>query len=339
VTVPVEDLRAVDVDEAFETLERAVADHVEGEHANVAVVSDPFGGREALLDYAEQLLQGAAERVRLTAEVSGTTEPDLPDAEAMILDDCQHLYRREIGGFDALDRVLEEMAMSDRLYVTSWNRYAWEYLKRVRDVDRTFPVVITVPELDAAGVERLVTARFGPDLPEFVDTGEAGRIKTLDVERHDVGLPGGRTASVPVPKPNTAWATGWWTLGGDDSIEAVVYEKVRRVSNGNPGIATSVWEEAVATGEDGAIAPAYVRDIDPEFDLDDEQAFLLLQVVAGESVRPEALTGVAGDVPVDQSLQTLASRGVVTVEDGRVSITPGGLAPAVEALRRRRLVW
>lgn len=337
-TVPVDDLRAAGLEGVFEALERAVADHAAGESANVAVVSDPFGGREALLDYAEETLEGSAERISLSATASQATEPTLPDAEVVIIDDCQYLYRRQIGGFDVLDRVIERMAMSETLFITSWNRYAWRYLSRVRNVDRSFPVVVEIPELDAGGIERLVTARYGPDLPEFVSTGEAGRIKTLLVNWRGVEV-AGRTIPVPTVKPNTAWVTSWWTTDDEESIEAVVYEKVRRVSNGNPGIATSVWEEALDAGDPGAVAPAYVRDLDVEFDLSDEQALLLLVVVSTERVRLDTLADVAPDVQVETALGPLVDRGILATEGNEVWITPAGLAPAVEALRRRRLLW
>ena len=71
-----------------------------------------------------------------------------------------------------------------------------------------------------------------------------------------MGLPRGRSVAVPYPKPNPAWTASWSVRDETASIEAVTFEKLRRVSAGNPGVALAIWEESVA---DGQIAPGYVR--------------------------------------------------------------------------------
>jgi len=52
-----------------------------------------------------------------------------------VIEDCQHLYERRIGGFEALSAFLDELANADVTVVTGWNRYAWVYLAAVQALD------------------------------------------------------------------------------------------------------------------------------------------------------------------------------------------------------------
>lgn len=333
--IPHEDLEAAGVDTVYTVLDDAIATARQGTGTNVAVVSDPFGGRTALLDYVEAQFDDV-ERVDFSGVVSVAPDVDLTNTDAVLFDGCHYLYTREIGGFAVLDRFLERIALSNALVVTAWNRYSWAYLSAVRDVAQSFPVHVEIPPLSAAQVENLVTARFGPGLPAFVATREAGRIKTVQWKRRRTHLGRDRSISVPVLQPNPEWLSSWATRDEDESIEAAVYEKVRRASNGNPGVATTIWEQSV---RDGEIAPAYVNVPAVDLELDDDQTFLLWLIVAMEDVSTDALASIVGMNSVDKELQTLTNRGVIEVTDGSVAITETGLSPAVSYLQRGRLLW
>jgi len=348
VTIPIEHLRAAGLGSQVEALSTAVAEYLDDDKtldrvdSNVAVVSDPFGGRGALLDYAGELLGEDARRVSLSSILTDEVElPEIPTDRALLLEDCHYVYRRSVGGFDVLEAFLERLAMTNTLVVTSWNRYSWQYLSAVRRIDEAFPLTITLPPLSAEQIEAVIEAHVDGVLPEFVDTGEAGRIKTLDIVRYPVGLPGGRTVAVPILRPDLAWLASWSANGDAESIEAVVYETLRRLSHGNPGIATSLWDRSVRENADGpTIAPAYIDD--PVTDcsvISDEAAFLLWAVVAMESVDRTQLTAMLDQDAIGTEIQTLANKGILTVEEDSVTLTTAGLHPAVAELERRRLVW
>ena len=351
-SVPVEDLRAAGFGDEVEKVATAVAEYLDdGTGGNVAVVSDPYAGRDALLEYAESLLDGAAVRVDLDPSAADGTGPSLPDGDgdggtddepdaaadagALVVANCHHLFERRIDGFAALDAFLDRIALSDPLVVTSWNRHAWSYLDAVRDVGDTFPTRVAIPPLDAAEIRTVVEAHHDA-LPEFVDTGSAGRVKTVVFDRYSVGLPGGRSVSVPVPRPNPAWVASWSVSGTEASVEAVVFEKLRRVSNGNPGVALAVWEDSVTEGE---IAPGYIEAFETDLDVDDDAAVLLWTVLAAESIGVDRLTALFERRPVETSLQGLVERGLVTVTDGEARVAPQALHLVVAALERRGLLW
>jgi hypothetical protein len=375
-SVPVEDLRAAGFGDEVEKIATAVAGYLDdGVGGNVAVVSDPYAGRESLLAYAESLLDGEVVRVDLEPTAADGTGPELPEpdelgtdgngngntdvdgdgntdadgdegtdadtddttaAGALIVANCHYLFERRIDGFAALDDFLDRIALSETLVVTTWNRYAWSYLDAVRDVGDTFPTTVEIPRLDAEEIATVVEAHFGPDLPEIVDTGSAGRVKTVVFDSWRVGLPRGRSLAVPYPKFNPAWTASWSVTGESEGLEAVTFEKLRRVSVGNPGVALAVWEESVV---DGQIAPGYIEAFATDLDLDDDAATLLWTVVAQESVGIDRLIALFENRPVAAVVQRLVERGFVTVDDDRVTVPPRALHPAVVALERRGMLW
>ena len=116
-SVPVEDLRAAGFGDEVEKVATAVAGYLDdGVGGNVAVVSDPYAGRDSLLAYAESLLDGDALRVDLDPSAADGTGPELPDplgasanegasdeadAGALVVADCHYLFERVLDAFDA----------------------------------------------------------------------------------------------------------------------------------------------------------------------------------------------------------------------------------------------
>lgn len=362
-TVPIEDLRAAGFGDEVERVGTAVAEYLDrGTGTNVAVVAEPYAGRDALLEYAASLVDDEATRVRLAPSAADGEPPTLPDATAtadgtqadggaeaagggetdpdrpgvLVVADCHHLFDRHIDGFATLDAFLDRLALSDPLVVTSWNRHAWRYLDAVRDVGDSFPVTVEVPPLSADQLRTVIESRFGPDLPAVVDTGRAGRIEEVVIERYEADLPGGRTVAVPYPSPNTAWLAARSVGGAEESLEAVVYEKLRRISGGNPGVAAAVWERSV---RDGEIAPAYIEAPATGDEFDDDAAFLLWTLVATESADVDRLDALFQDRPVEAVLQRLVQQDLVTVTDRTATIDAASLPAAVTVLERRGLAW
>jgi hypothetical protein len=335
VSIPVEDFSDA-LSEQFDAVERAVEAYREGSMSNVAVVAEPFAGRGSLLDYGEELLdEETVVRHSFTEPASGSL-PEFEDADAYLVADCHYLYRREIGGFDLLEQFVERMARSDALFITSWNRYAWSYLAAIMDLDRVFPEVIHVTDFDAEELADVVESIFGPDLPEYVERGSEGRIKSVEWVRYPIELWGDRTVGVPVLKLNPEYVMAWLSRDRAEDTEAVIYEKIRRAAGGNVGVAADLWARSVTDGE---IATGYVDELDPTFDLDIEGAMVLRLLVAMETVPRSSLASILEDAPLDSVVQHLLEEGVVEVDTENVMLTPQGLRPAVAELDRRRLVW
>lgn len=95
-----------------------------------------------------------------------------------------------------------------------------------------------------------------------------------------------RSVTVPVPALNLEYLTARSDTAAYGDIEAVVFEKLTSLSDGNPGLACRLWERS---SRDGEIAPAYVEEGETTLDRNDDQAFLLELMVAKEVLSVPAL--------------------------------------------------
>lgn len=329
------DLRAAGLDDRFDAIDDAIAAHFDGSDSNVAVVAEPFAGREVLLEYADNAFGAAAERVSYDSIFTDPNDLSFPDAEVIIVDGCHYLYSRQIGGYNVLDGFLAQVVERDAMFVTGWNAYAWNYLTQIRDVEYTFPRQIEIPTLDSTSVRNLLLNHYGPGTPEFVQTGEAGRVKSLGFDRKPISV-GPASLDAPVPTLNLEYITSRSTADGVGDVEAVVFKKLTYLSDGNPGVAGRLWERSV---REGKIAPAYIEEVEGTLDVDDDEAFLLELILSKGETSIQSLQNVVVNVPVHRSIATLSNQGVVDVSDGTVSLVPDRLHATVEHLRGRQLIW
>lgn len=333
--ISVEDLEAAGVDEQLSMIEKAVENHLEGAHSDLAVVSPPFAGREVLLDYAEDAFGAATARLTLGENVTDAL-PDLPEAKIVLVDNCHYLYTRQIGGFDLLEAFLDRIVTGDALYVTSWNQYAWTYLSEVANVDVAFPTTVQIPQLNAGQVRKLLSSYHGSALPEFVEVEDKGRMKTVDIEWTSRPLWGDRQFKVPYLEFNAEYVLSRFADDVELDIEAVVYQQIAQLSVGAPGVATKLWDRSI---RDGTIAPSYVQEVDQPLDIDHDEAFVLEVVLTNEEITYSDLEWICSDVSVDRAVQTLRTEGVVSVDGDRVRIDPERLYSTVNHLAGRQLIW
>jgi hypothetical protein len=303
--------------------------------SNVAVVSEPFAGREVFLNYAEEVFGVATGRLTLE-EIVTDDLPEFPVAEIVLIDNCHYLYSQQIGGFDPLNEFLDRVATQDVLYVTSWNRYAWSYLTAVTDVRASFPTTIQIPRLGADGIAKLIESYHGLPLPMFVEEDDTGRLDAVDIDSEPVSVWGDRTVSVPYPVLNTEYVFSRFRDEPTLNIQAVVYERIAQLSEGDPGAAIRLWDQSI---RDDTIAPAYIQEVGQTLQLNHQEAFVLELVLTNEQIDQRRLEQICTDVAVDRALQTLLAQEVITVEDGRIGIVPEQLYTIVEHLVRRQLVW
>jgi hypothetical protein len=318
---------AVEADELLGDDHEAFAAALSGEASGpVAVVGDPFAGRETVLDLAERELD--ATRVALDPGDGVDRVREAFGDGAVVVEDCQHLYERRVGGFAALAAFLDDLATVDATVVTGWNRYAWAYLTAVRGLDREFPVAVELRPLPVDRVAELVLDRYD-ELPEFTadDPEDGGFVATT---RHEVGWRGW-SVSVPVPRLNVV-SVKERLSDGDMDPKDVTFGRLAAVSKGNVGVATAIWE----ANRETEVRPSDVTVSAFDRQLDREEAFCLRLVLAKERARRTRLSTVVDGV--DRVLGRLERDGLVAVEEGTVRLVPAALPAAADASERSRVL-
>ena len=298
-----------------------------GEEAGpVAVVGDPFSGRGSVLDRAVRELD--ATRVSLDPGDGVDRIRPRINGGPVVIEDCQHLYERRIGGFEELSAFLDDLASVDATVVTGWNQYAWAYLVAVEALDREFPVTVAIQPLPAERITELVLDRYD-EMPAFVadDREQGGLVVTA---RQEIGW---RDWSVSVPIPllsPVAVKNLFWERNLDP--KDVTFGRLAAVSNGNLGVATAIWE----TRQGPEVRPSDVTVPASDRDLNREEAFCLRILLAKERVSRAQLTGIIDGL--DRVLGHLSHDGLVTVEDDIVELVPAALPAAAPATELGRIL-
>jgi hypothetical protein len=296
----------------------------------VAVVSDPFFDRDAVLDHACRTLD--ASRVRLGPAAEARSVPAFDDGP-LVVGDCHHLYARRIGGFDPLDRFLDRLASASERVVTSWNRYSWNYLSAVRDLDDAFRHVVTLPSLSAERIAATIRDRHGT-LPAFEES-PGGGASPITTATYAVPLPRRDPAAIRLPVVDVDYVTAWFGDRDRPEPEALAFQRLARLSDGNPGVAAAVWDACV---DGDAVTPADLVLPVERADPGDDAAAVLGVVVAKGAVTREELRAVVPGASLDRALGALVDRGFV--ERGEVvTLRPAGLPSALALLGRRRWLW
>ncbi|MFD1599834.1 hypothetical protein [Halobellus rarus] len=292
----------------------------------VAVVGDPFSGRGPVLDRAVRDLD--ATRVSLDPGDGVDRIRARIDGGPVVIEDCQHLYERRIGGFEELSAFLDDLASIDATVVTGWNRYAWAYLAAVQSLDREFPVTVEIQPLPAERVAELVLDRYDV-MPAFVaDDPERGG--SFVSTRHEIGWRDW-SVSVPIPTLSPVAVKDLFSDGNLDPKD-VTFGRLATVSNGNLGVATAIWE----TRHGSEVRPSDIAVAASDRDLDREEAFCLRIVLAKERINRAQLTGIVDGL--DRVLGRLARDGLVTVEDDIVELVPAAVPAAAPATDRGRIL-
>ncbi|MWV65515.1 hypothetical protein GRS48_11900 [Halorubrum sp. JWXQ-INN 858] len=292
----------------------------------VAVVGDPFSGRGSVLDRAVRDLD--ATRVSLGPGDGVDQIRARINGGPIVIENCQHLYERRIGGFEELSAFLDDLASIDATVVTGWNRYAWTYLAAVQALGQEFPITVEVQPLPAERIAELVRDRYD-EMPAFVadDPERDGLVVTT---RHEVGW---RDWSVSVPVPMLS-PVAVRDLLSDRNLgpKDVTFGRLAAVSNGNLGVATAIWEAR----QGPEVRPSDMAVPASDRDLDREEAFCLRIVLAKERVNRAQLTGIVDRL--DRVLGRLARDGLVTVEDDTVELVSAAVPAAVTATERGRIL-
>lgn len=270
---------------------------------NTVLVSEPYGGRDTLLEELSTHADGVERRSFLSVADAEGRIPD--EADVCLVDGCRYLYTRRIGGFGPLESFVESVAASDATVVASWNSYAWSYARHATDIEDVLTEEVVLPDLGTPSLAELLASEydvseFESDLEETREEGESF------VDR----LPPQIRFRLEERSDNT-------------------FEKISALSGGNPGVARAVFEDRTWEKESG----------DDGGELSYEDAFTLLVVLTKEEVERDVLEEVASPRSLEKSLRRLSDAGYVERDDGRVVIRPERLVDAVERLERRHLVW
>lgn len=339
--------------EEMERLREAADRWRSGRDGSVAVVGEPDSGKTTLLNCWTHELGGSAslrrgrvdrrlsereEALRWLAGFLGLeADPDVRDPaelaralgerrEIVLLENGERFFRREVGGFGAVEALVEVMERtSGRVaWVVSFSLEAWLYLQRVTALEGPFGDVVRLGPLDRHELEEAVLSRHrltGFDL-RFVSDEEMSRRRR------------GRLEGTP-EEERQALLREWY------------FDDLHRSARRTVGWAFHLWRASLRPGGQDEVRVLPLRAPEPDFldDLDRETLFLLAAFVLHGDLDPADLARLPSTSRDGsrERLTRLERLGVLRPVEGLPPPAPLRIdrwlhAPVIDALRDQRLL-
>ena len=322
-------------------IQTAIADFECGHYLNIAIISEPFAGKTALIDEIEKMNQEKVTRLSFSSIVTNKDDISIPEQSKRIvlIDDCNFFYIRRIGGFEIIEDFLKSVVSSDKIFITSWNLYSWNYLDEVINIGKYFPIQIKLPKFTKDQIKELILSKHKENEIKFEEDVEFEKEKVIEPKKYAVFIKTlEKTINIPYFRINySLLKIRLFKKEERVAIEDIIFEKIHRISNGNPGVARIIWQRSL---EYPIIKPSKIKDESFNIDLDYNESFVLNIILSMKSIKKDELSEILGpDFQVDNIIFQLSKMGLAGEKDGFYFVKPEALKSIVEFLKKLRLVW
>lgn len=319
----------------------AIAEFESGHNLNVAIISEPYAGRTTFLNEIEKMNFQKITRFSFSSTVKNNDEIIIPgqSKQIVLIDDCQFLFMRKIGGFDVLRHFLNLVAAPDKMFITTWNVFSWKYLDEVMKIGKFFPVQINLPKFKVWQIKESILSGYKKEEIQFIEDVEFEKERIINFRKYPVLIkPLNKKINVPYIKLNYN-VLKLRLLKKEErvAIKDIIFEKIHHVSNGNPGVAKIIWHRSL---EYPVIKPGKIIDKSFNIELDYNESFVLNIILSMKSLKTEEISEIIGfDVEIDTIIFQLSKQGLILTGDSTCTIKPEALKSVIEFLKKSRVVW
>lgn len=323
------------------TIKAAIDSFESGKKQNIAIIGEPFGGRTTLVNEIQRLYPQKVTNISFSSIVKNINEIVLPDQKKgiIILDHCECLYMRKIGGFSILDEFLRSITFSDNIFITTWNIYSWNYLDAILNLSKYFDTVVQPTKLSPIELKECFLSRYGENEIQFVEDAAFQKEKPISFQSYPLVIKHlKKPINIPRLKINYHELRARFAKTEEKiAVQDMIFRKIHNISNGNPGVAKALWQKSI---EYPTIKPSWVKDLSFSIDLDYNESFILAIILSVDVIKDSELSEIAGpDFKMGNILFRLMQQELITVNEGSCSIRPEALRSIVDFLKRLRLVW
>jgi len=327
-------------DEQVQNVQKAIADFESGKKQNIAIIAEPFAGKTSILDIIEKENSHLISRVPVSSIINNKGKLTIASLNKIVMiDNCHFLYLRKIGGFGVLEAFLNTISASyDHLFITAWNLFSWNYLESAVNIGKYIPSRINLPKLNDNEIKECILSAYEPGEITFVNDADVNKEKIIHVVRHPVVIkPLHKTFNMVFIRIDFAiLKTKFHKTEDEIATEDLIFKKINRISNGNPGIAKAIWEKNLAYP---TVKLSQFEHFSYTIDLDYHESFIMSIILAMRMVTKESLSNMGDDSHIDVILFRLFEQGLIGIDNGTCSIKPEAMRNSVELLHKLRLVW
>ncbi len=309
---------------------------------HLAIIGDPLSGKTTV---AGELLQRYGDHIHSLSLDRVIVRETLPDFSAtgkewVLVDNCEYLATRQIGGFDLLDEFLRAHLTSGKRFITIWNSHAWRYLNAVRDIGTYYPEVITLPAMDPETIRQLVRSRYQQQEIRFIDEAPKEPEKIFTLVDHKITLPFSKKEHiVPFLHLNTSVLRARLRArnAAETSPEDEIFKKLHRVAGGNPGVAMDVFAGCL---DEGSISLQKVPEDDCALSLDITESFILALILSANTLHYQDLSAMVWSrANFDRALYRLLQQGLILERCGSYRVSPVHMVCVTKYLKKNQRLW
>lgn len=322
-------------------IQTAIAGFEMGGNLNIAIIGEPYGGRTTLINEIERMNPDRITKLNFSSVVKNKEELVLPgnSKRVVIIDHCDFLYTRNIGGFEILEEAFELLISSNNLFITTWNLFSWNYLEEVVNISKFFPVRIYLPKLSAPELKKCILSRYDDGEIKFIEDVAFEKEKLIEFVKYPLTLkPFKHPINIPFFKINRIILDiKLWHKEEKITVEDLIFDKIYHISKGNPGVAKVLWDKSI---EYPAIKPSRIKEFSFNIDLDFNEAFILGIILSKKSIKKDELVEIAvPEFRINEIIFRLEEQGLITINESLCTINPEALHSIVDFLKKSRLVW
>lgn len=308
---------------------------------NVAIIGLPYSGKSTLISAVHDTYKDDTYLVEYESQI--TSKRNLLDYRSskpiFLMDGCQYLFSRHIGGFSVLDNFLNDVVTSSSLFITTWNLYAWNYIRRIREVERIFPRTIFIPPLSDTGMRQCILKDYTDAELQFIGGVEVELPSFIQTRKHEVHLPFKREPLM-IPFPSFSFdRLAFRRQKSEETLsdEEMVFKKITKMAAGNPGVGKAIWKRSFDYPTVNLKDYQPITFNDPMIRKD---AFILGVIAMSGITSKEYLEEVSAlEYDINPILYRLQTLGIITEKNGGYQICPEAILGVHDLLRRLRIIW
>ncbi|MDD4126432.1 MAG: hypothetical protein PHV39_01940 [Methanomicrobium sp.] len=327
----------------FEKEIKAIQDEINklesGGAENIAVISEPYSGIEHIFD---KILGDNSQKINNLKLFNPVKETDYfsnfyRGNKIILMHNCQYLYTRKCGGFDIINYFMDAVSSEDRLFITGWNKFAWNYLKEVCDIENLFGVRITVPELDSKSIMSLIMTDANEKI-NFIDDRAKEEKKFICVDECSIKRPMSQNErSICKLRFNFDALKREKNNKTMEDIQTEAFQKITKLAGGKYDVARLIWKKTL---KDNELRLSRIPETPPAGISGIDESFILSVILSMDTVSYENLLEIVGEgVNLRQKLQSLKNSGLIEITDNSCRINPEAVNAVIYDLKKRRMVW
>ncbi len=311
------------------------------EPVNIAIFSEPFAGKTTFLNHIYAIFRGRGARISIShSDDISYLKQHLKDIRESIIfiDDCHLLYDRKVDGFEELKDLLDFIGEStEKIFITSWNIFSWNYLNKTHHIEKHFPCRIELPEF---GVEQIRSVLLDPYISGDIlfESGEKNGIEhvlefksyTLNLKRMD------KKINIPYPNFHYNLLKEKLSFKKKATPDELAFTKIKENSSGNILLSKIIWEKSL---QGSTIRVTDIYSPSYEVKLEYDTLFIGFLILSMGNISKKRLESTIGDeIDITRSLSLLLEHKIIRIKDGICSIRPEAMHHIGSLARNRRLL-